>query len=45
MVRCHPSAVEILVAVAGWVAMLVAATSKLVRLMVVLCDTSLLGVK
>ena len=42
-VRCYPGPLGLPVAVAGHVAMLVAATSKMVGLLVVLCGTSNLG--
>ena len=42
MLRCYPGAVGLPIAISGWVAMLVAVTSKLLGLMVVLCDISYL---
>ena len=45
VVRFHPGAVGILVAVAGWVTMLVTATSMLVGMLVALCYMIYLGPK
>ena len=45
MVRCCPGAVGFSVAVVGWVAMLVATTSKQVGLMAVSCYISCLVIK
>ena len=45
MVRFFPGAVGLLVAVVGWVVMILAATSTLVGLLFALCDMIYFGAK